>query len=328
MLSTAVRRLINLYAVKPGERAVVLSANTDGDAAVADLKRAGVEVARVEDARLGGDVAAVRGRARVRAVELGDGTTIGCDLLVTAVGWTAPTALLNACGDRPAYLPRAARFFPDAARLPEDVLVTGGIAGDGRLDELTEHGSATGAEAARRAARIARARMLAAPTRALPGDDPAGSRTRPHPRAAGLPAPGAVRRPHSRVSSTSARTYRPRTSRPPSLRDMPAPSWPSGSRQRPWGRWQGKLETVNTVAVVARATGSSIAETGTTTWRPPYAPVTLGALAGQAFEPVRYSPMQPWHEAHGAVPLIAGAWDPPRRLRRPGGGRRVTCART
>src|SRR5262249_18395497 len=46
MVSTAVRRLINLYAVKPGERAVVLSANAEGDAAVADLKRAGVEAAR------------------------------------------------------------------------------------------------------------------------------------------------------------------------------------------------------------------------------------------------------------------------------------------
>jgi sarcosine oxidase, subunit alpha len=79
------------------------------------------------------------------------------------------------------------------------------------------------------------------------------------------------------------------------------------------GPVQGKLESVNTVAVVAQATGRSIAETGTTTWRPPYAPVTLGALAGQPAEPVRYSPMQPWHEAHGAVPLIAGAWIRPDR---------------
>ena len=64
MLSTAVRRLINLYAVKPGQRAVVLTANPDGDAAVADLKRAGVEVVRVEDARLGGDIVAATGRSR------------------------------------------------------------------------------------------------------------------------------------------------------------------------------------------------------------------------------------------------------------------------
>src|SRR6266567_3876470 len=119
MLSTAVRRLINLYAVRPGERAVVLSANPEGDAAVADLKRAGVEVVRVEDARLGGDVVAATGRGWVHAVQLADGTSIACDLLVTAVGLTAPTSLLNASGDRPVYNARAARFFPDASRLPE-----------------------------------------------------------------------------------------------------------------------------------------------------------------------------------------------------------------
>jgi sarcosine oxidase subunit alpha len=83
------------------------------------------------------------------------------------------------------------------------------------------------------------------------------------------------------------------------------------------GPLQGKLETVNTVAVVAAANGASIAETGTTTWRPPYVPVTLGALAGRAFEPERYSPMQPWHEAHGAVPLVAGAWIRPDRYTDP-----------
>src|SRR5215207_10248632 len=47
VLSGAVRRLINLHAVKPGNRAVVFSANADGDAAAKDLGRAGVEVARV-----------------------------------------------------------------------------------------------------------------------------------------------------------------------------------------------------------------------------------------------------------------------------------------
>jgi hypothetical protein len=31
------------------------------------------------------------------------------------------------------------------------------------------------------------------------------------------------------------------------------------------------------------------------------------ALAGRACEPVRHSPVRPWHEAHGA-PLVAGAW--------------------
>ena len=42
--------------------------------------------------------------------------------------------------------------------------------------------------------------------------------------------------------------------------------------------------------------------------RPPYSPITLGALAGRIFEPVRYSPIQSWHERRGAKPLVAGAW--------------------
>src|SRR5690242_10757179 len=94
MLSTAVRRLIGLHAVKPGERAVVLTANADGDAAIASLRQAGVEVAQVLDARAGQDIVRVRGGGAgqniigshwgVRAVEAADGTTTECDLVVTA----------------------------------------------------------------------------------------------------------------------------------------------------------------------------------------------------------------------------------------------------
>jgi sarcosine oxidase subunit alpha len=324
MLSTAVRRLINLYAVKPGERAVVLSANSEGDAVVADLKRAGVEVARVEDARLGGDVVAVRGRAGVRAVQTADGTTVDCDLVVTAVGWTAPTALLNAAGDRPVYRPEAARFLPDPARLPVDVLVTGGIAGDGRLDELTAHGSATGAEAARRAAHLARERRRATPTRRDSGAGPAEPEALDPATVPALPVD-----PHPELFLGRTHGFVD-FSEDVSSKDIVAAvaeGYASAELAKRFttatmGPVQGKLETVNTVAAVARATGASIAETGTTTWRPPYVPVTLAALAGQAFEPVRYSPMQPWHEAHGAAPLIAGAWirpdgygDPPAEAR-------------
>ncbi len=339
MLSTAVRRLINLYAVRPGERAVVLTANAAGDAAVADLKRAGVDVARVEDARLGGDITAVIGRGGVRAVEVADGTKISCDLVVTAVGWTAPTSLLNMSGDRPVYSPQAARFFPDVDRLPQDVLVTGGIAGDGGLDELTEHATAIGAEAARRAGMIGRSRSLAVPTRehlapagpavagpAVAGPAVAGpavaDRTAAGPAAAAGPIPIPRLPVYSHPELFIGRTHGiVDFSEDVSSKDLAgavAEGYDSAELAKRFttatmGPVQGKLESVNTVAVVARATGRTIAETGTTTWRPPYAPVTLGALAGQPAEPVRYSPMQPWHESHGAVPLIAGAWIRPDR---------------
>jgi sarcosine oxidase, subunit alpha len=312
MLSTAVRRLISLYAVRPGERAVVLSANPDGDAAIADLKRAGVQVVRVEDARLGGDIVAATGRMGLRSVQVADGTQVSCDLLVIAAGWTAPTSLLNMAGDRPVYSQRAARFLPDLSRLPREVLVTGGIAGDGTLDELTAHATAVGAEAARRADGIGRTWL-----RAMPGHS--GGAAQRADRAGGddepVILPGLPVDPHPELFAgrTNGFVDFSEDVTAKDLRAAVAEGFDSAELAKRFttatmGPLQGKLETVNAAAVVAAATGTSIAETGTTTWRPPYVPISLGALAGQAFEPVRYSPMQPWHEAHGAVPLLAGAW--------------------
>jgi sarcosine oxidase, subunit alpha len=312
MLSTAVRRLISLYAVRPGERAVVLSANPDGDAAIADLKRAGVQVVRVEDARLGGDIAAATGRMGLRSVQVADGTQVSCDLLVIAAGWTAPTSLLNMAGDCPVYSQRAARFLPDLSRLPREVLVTGGIAGDGTLDELTAHATAVGAEAARRADGIGRTWLLAMPGHsggAAQRADRAGGDDEP------VVLPGLPVDPHPELFAgrTNGFVDFSEDVTAKDLRAAVAEGFDSAELAKRFttatmGPLQGKLETVNAAAVVAAATGTSIAETGTTTWRPPYVPISLGALAGQAFEPVRYSPMQPWHEAHGAIPLLAGAW--------------------
>ena len=285
MLSTGARRLINLWAVKPGERAVVLTANSSGDAAVCDLADAGVDVLKIVDARSGEDVVRAKGGRTLRSVECADGTTVECDLLVTAVGWTAPTSLLNMAGDRPVYNERAARFFPGGGH--DDVLATGGIAGDGSLEQLIDHGSAVGRAAARRAKEVSATTQIPS----LPVEaHPALFRGLTH---------GFVDFSED-VSSKE-------------LEEAVAEGYDSIELAKRYttatmGPAQGKLESVNAVAVVAAATGATIAATGTTVWRPPYSPVTLGALAGRSFEPVRYSPMQPWHEAHGAKPLVAGQW--------------------
>src|SRR5690606_37630464 len=54
---------------------------------------------------------------------------------------------------------------------------------------------------------------------------------------------------------------------------------------------QGKLSNINGLAILAEATGKSIPEVGTTTFRPFYTPVSFGALAGpyrgRHFQPVR-----------------------------------------
>jgi sarcosine oxidase subunit alpha len=285
MLGTAVRRLVNLYAVRPGHRAVVLTANPEGDAAVADLRRAGVDVAQVVRPQDGVDVRRALGRAGVTGVELTDGRRIECDLLVTSVGWTAPTSLLNMAGDRPWYDASAARFRP-GDDLPDTVLATGGLVGDGTVEELVAHGRAVGAAAAARAGIGS-----ATPPAPLP--------TRPHPALFRSSTHGLV----DFTEDVSSKD----------IFDAAAEGYDSSELVKRYttatmGPTQGKLETINTVAVLAEATGRSIEQLGTTVWRPPYAPVSLGALAGRILEPVRVSPIQPWHVAHDARPLVAGQW--------------------
>jgi len=286
MMSTAARRLVNLYAVKPGSQAVVFTANDEGAAAAADLQGIGVDIARLVDARAGGRLVRARGRGGVLSgVDLGDGTTVECDLLVTAVGWTAPTLLTNMAGDRPVYLERAARFVPSTS-LPVRVLVTGGIVGDGSATELVAHGSAVGTTAA-----------------ALTGHGTGGE----IPELAPADHPSLFRSTtHGLVDFTEDI----------SSKDIFAAAkegYDSVELVKRYttatmGQAQGKLETLNTVAVLAEATGRGIEETGTTVWRPPHAPISLGALAGRVLEPVRYSPMQSWHDSHRARPIVAGLW--------------------
>ncbi|MBO0806215.1 MAG: hypothetical protein J2P25_24470, partial [Nocardiopsaceae bacterium] len=323
MLSTAVRRLINLYAVKPGERAVVLTANAEGDAAVADLERAGVEVAHVADARRGADVLRARGPGRVRSVELADGRRIRADLLVTATGWTAPTSLLNMAGDVPVYEPRAARFLPGAGPgtgagppngtgSPNSVFAVGGIAGDGTLEELLAQATAVGTVAAERGATIRSVYKGAVPTR--DGRAPAPPQPSRTPVSeTSVPELGVDEHPELFRGATHGIVDFSEDVSSKDLHQAAGEGYDSAELAKRYttatmGPLQGKLEAVNAIAVIAEATGRTIAETGTTTWRPMYVPVTLGALAGRTFEPVRYSPMQSWHERHGARPLVAGQW--------------------
>src|SRR4029077_3863397 len=81
------------------------------------------------------------------------------------------------------------------------------------------------------------------------------------------------------------------------------------------GTDQGKLANVVGIALLAEEIGQPIPEVGTTTFRPPYSPVTLGAIPGHAvgqdIEPTRYSAMHEWHAEHGARFVNAGLWKSP-----------------
>src|SRR5690606_36463369 len=75
---------------------------------------------------------------------------------------------------------------------------------------------------------------------------------------------------------------------------------------------QGKLSNVNAIGILTENRGLSPDQVGTTTFRPFYTPVSIGALAGEHrgghYRPVRRSPLHGWAERHGAVFIEAGAW--------------------
>lgn len=285
MLSTGVRRLINLHAVLPGKSAVVFSANSDGDLCAADLANSGAKVT-VVDPRKGENIVRALGGKHVKKVELGDCTVLDCDLLVTAVGWTANVPLLNMAGDRPNYDKNAARFFP-TNQLPENVLVAGGLVGNGSTQELIANGSCIGINAAARGGF-----------------------------GQSISVPSLKREFHLELYRSTTHGYVD-FSEDVSSKDLftaKQEGYDSIELVKRYttvtmGPTQGKLESVNAVAVMAEAHGESdLNVIGTTVWRPPYVPITLGALGGRGFENTRLSPMQPWHEAHHARPLIAGDW--------------------
>jgi methylglutamate dehydrogenase subunit C len=78
------------------------------------------------------------------------------------------------------------------------------------------------------------------------------------------------------------------------------------------GTDQGKTSNINALAIMAGLRDIAIPEAGTTTFRPPYTPVTLGALAGRNvgshFRAIRRSPLHDWHLANGGVMTEAGPW--------------------
>lgn len=86
----------------------------------------------------------------------------------------------------------------------------------------------------------------------------------------------------------------------------------------------GKVGNIIGLAMMAEAQGKQIPEVGTTTFRPPYTPVSIGALKGRNvdghFRALRRTPMHDWNLAHGATMTIAGLWERPWYFAREGEG--------
>jgi sarcosine oxidase subunit alpha len=310
MSAAALRGYLNRYAVLPGRRAVVFTAGDDGWRTASDLLEAGAEVT-VVDARaevapavaataararkvLGGRVLGTRGGQGLRGVELAQGEVVPAELLAVAGGWNPTLNLASHHGGRPVWNAALAAFTPGAP--PPGLSVAGAAAGRMTLAACLADGAAAGLEAARATGHEGQ-------TLALPraDDEPAGL-------AALFHVPGGRRKAfvdfqHDVTADDIAQAARE------GFRSVE-----HAKRYTTLGMAtdQGKTANLVGLAILAEATGRSIPETGTTMFRPPYTPVTIGALAGhhvgRDFRPLRRTPLHGWAARNGASFVEVGPW--------------------
>jgi sarcosine oxidase, subunit alpha len=323
MLSGGARRLAALYSVAPGTRAVVATVDDRGLEAALALKEAGVEIVAVADLRREGTTPALSalmrrsigvmrgatvlqasGRKHVTSVALGPpggaGQTVACDLLVVSGGSAPATSLLTQAGARTGYDPDRGVF---ALRdLPGDILAAGEVAGAGALEDAELSGALAGAEAAHALGLgDADSRSRAAADRARVD----AARAKPPPVA--VPPPVAS----ERKGKCFACLCEDVTAK--DIHQSVEEGYDSIELSKRYttttmGPCQGRMCQLPAVRLMAKETGQSLEEVGTTTARPPWHAVPMGALAGRPFEPAKRSAMHGRHRELGGNVMWAGDW--------------------
>jgi sarcosine oxidase subunit alpha len=323
MLAGAARTYVNRYAVAPGRRAVVFTTNDSGLAAAIDLADAGIEVAAVVDAR--DEVPEPwRSACRARAIELLpahvvigtaggeqlsavrvapiDACTpreIACDLLAVSGGWNPAVHVFSHARARLRFDDALGGFVP-AEELP-GYTVAGSARGLGSLAACLADGGRAGAAAATGAGFTA-----AEPDVPAVAEPPAAA-----PRTLFL-VPG--------DDETTQYVDLQRDATVADIRRAVGTGMRSVEHIKRYttigtAHDQGKTSGVLATGVIAHVLGAEVADLGTTTYRPPYTPVSFAALAGRErgrlHDPVRVTALHPWHVAHEARFEDVGQWKRP-----------------
>ena len=335
MLASAVSTYLNRYGVAAGSRAVVFANNDGAYRTALDLADAGVSVAAVVDVRpeptgelpaevrqrgtevIGGHVIVdVKGKMRTKGVQImaldpsgervqGPPRTISCDLLAVSGGWSPSIHLHAQSGGKPVFDVDRACFLPGGSVQAERS--AGASNGAFTLGACLQEGFAAGAAAAH-AAGFGEGRVsTATPATA----DVGNQEIRPMWL---VPSRKPVTQEHKQFVDLQE--------------DVSAADIVIAAREGydsigllnryttlGFGTDQGKLGNVNGMGVLAKTLGQDIRQTGTTTFRPLYTPVTMGAIAGRNIgrlaDPIRKTPIHGWHEEHGAEFENVGQWKRP-----------------
>ncbi|TIT02937.1 sarcosine oxidase subunit alpha family protein [Mesorhizobium sp.] len=326
MLASAARTYLNRFAVLPGKKIIVATCNDGAWRAAFDLADAGAEVTvadlraappaalAAEAARLGVVV-----RAATRIVDLRGGhavshaTLIGpdgqsetaCDLVCVSGGWSPTVHLTSHLGVKPQYRDDIGGFVPGA--FPADRFGAGSMMGTYSTTDAIENGHRAGTEAASFCGKSAPAPT---PTKLDLGETAAA------PLREVLSAGRGKAFVDFQMDVTTGDIELAHREGYESVEHL------KRYTTLGMGTDQGKTSNFPALAAMATLRNATIPETGATTFRPPYTPVAIGALAGRAighhFKPIRRTPMHDWHRANGAEMLEVGLWMRPYFYRQSG----------
>lgn len=309
MMASAVRAYLNRWGVVPGRRVAVFGNNDNAHRTVTDLLSAGVEVVGLIDTRQGvrvpegvrdlsgGVVTGTRGRLGLRGLTLRRAdrdTHVEADCLAVSGGWNPSVHLTSHMGARPVWREDLAAFVP-----AEDV-VPGLIPCGAANGVLSTAGCL--AEGARAAGEALESLGLALGALDLPVAEDEGYSVDPKWYVAGrgrawldLQNDVTVKD----VKLAAQENFR-------SVEHMKRYTTQGMATD------QGKGSNVAALAVLADATGRTIPETGTTTFRPPFVPVSMSAMGagarGAGFAPQRFATSHAASVAAGAPMIEAGLW--------------------
>lgn len=318
MLSGAVRAYVNRFGVLPGREAVVFTAGDSGWATVRDLAESGAHLAAIVDSRseinpefktlasrigaplfAGSVVEMTHGRSALRGVTVRDASgkraALACDLLAVSNGWNPTLHLTSHLNGKPVWEEAIQAFVPGA--LPPGLAVAGSAAGRFMLADALQDGARLGREAA---TETGFASFTAEP---IPATDAETTGLKPIWRVKGQKGKAFVDLQNDVTDKDVELAAREGFRSVEHLKRYTTLGMATD---------QGKTSNLAGLAIMAEQTGKAIHQTGTTTFRPPYTPVAIGALAGhhrgKEFRPVRLAPTHEWSREQGAVFVETGQW--------------------
>ncbi|NVO55704.1 sarcosine oxidase subunit alpha family protein [Rhodobacteraceae bacterium B1Z28] len=333
MLASAMRDYVVNWGVTPGERVIIATNNDDAYRTAIILKQAGVDVLCVVDARAtagplaeearqlgirvdpGKAIAKVKGGKRVKKVAICNQEGVGgareeveADAVAMSGGWSPVVHMWSHCGGKLIWDDANAHFRPDPSRPPLGangegfVLAAGASNGPLSLGEVLSDAHAVGKAAAK-----------AAGFKPKNTKTPVGETTDEAPIEPVwlMPANAEVQ---LRMKSWLDFQNDVKVSDVQLAAREGYESVEHTKRYTTLGMAtdQGKLSNINGLAILADALESEIPKVGTTTFRPPYTPISMGAIGGEArgevFQPIRQTPMHNWHDKNGADWEPVGHW--------------------